>query len=133
MAVMIAVAITFHYWALGQLLRLIPEDNKSQSHFWRSLSILMLLFLVHVIEISWYTLGMKLATDWLHLGRVGLHGHQTWMDYFYYAASTYSTLGLSEMPIGHLKIITGLTSLSGFILITWSATFFYTIMGRKPE
>ncbi len=55
------------------------------------------------------------------------------MDYFYHSAVSYSTLGLSEVPEGHLKIMTALESLTGIMLLTWSATFFYSVMGRNPK
>jgi len=38
-------------------------------------------------------------------------------------------LGLSDFqPTGALKIIAGLEALTGFLLITWSASFGYTAM-----
>lgn len=45
---------------------------------------------------------------------------------------TYTTLGLSEFsPTGHLKLLTGFEALLGFVMLTWSATFFYSISHRN--
>jgi hypothetical protein len=132
--VLVASTVVVHYYALGRLLRLIPSDFQSHSHFLRSVSILLLIVVIHLIEILWFTAGYYIALEYCGIGRFTSSFKPVFLDYFYYSLVTYTTLGLSEFSAeGYLKIITGLEALTGFILITWSATFFYTLMGREAE
>lgn len=48
------------------------------------------------------------------------------LDYLYFSAASYTTLGLSRFePTGNLKIVTALEALTGSLMITWSASFGY--------
>jgi len=54
------------------------------------------------------------------------------LEIFYMSVISYTTLGLSNsVPTGVMKIIIGVESLIGFIMITWSASFFYAIVESK--
>ncbi len=49
----------------------------------------------------------------------------------YFSAVSYTTLGLGDVtPEGALRMITGVESLSGFILIGWTVTFTYLAMEK---
>src|SRR3954463_8115320 len=51
------------------------------------------------------------------------------LDAIYLSATTFSTLGFGDLtPIGPVRFVTGTESVSGFILITWSASFLYLEM-----
>jgi len=51
------------------------------------------------------------------------------LDAVYLSATTFSTLGFGDLvPLGPLRFICGTEALSGFILITWSASFLYLEM-----
>jgi len=50
--------------------------------------------------------------------------------------TSYTTLGIGEVyPTVPLRLIVGMASLNGFLLITWSASFTYLVMQRywHPE
>lgn len=125
--------IAFHYWTLGQLLRCLPPKDEPHSHFLRSFSVLIILVAAHVVEILWFALGLYSAGEKLDLGRLTGFSGNGFMDYFYHSAATYTTLGLSQVPTDHLRFITAMEALTGIIILTWSATFFYSVMGREPE
>lgn len=125
------IAVAFHYWSLGRLLRCLPSHCDQRNHFLRSLLVLLLLVSVHLVVIVVFAVGLYLIS--LDSGLEHLEGGlgQRFMDFFYHSAVTYSTLGMSEMPQGHIKFMTALESLTGIILLTWSATFYYSVMGRE--
>ena len=51
------------------------------------------------------------------------------LDAVYLSATTFSTLGFGDVtPVGPVRFLTGTESVSGFILITWSASFLYLEM-----
>jgi hypothetical protein len=62
-----------------------------------------------------------------HLGPVALH----LFDYIYFSSATYSTVGFGDLaPVGPIRFLAGTEGLTGFVLITWSASFTYLEMER---
>jgi hypothetical protein len=61
----------------------------------------------------------------------GLSGHLEGdlLDYFYFSMATYTTLGIGDLhPSGVMRLIAGIESLNGLVLIGWSASFTYLTM-----
>lgn len=53
-------------------------------------------------------------------------------DYLYFAGASFGTLGYTQLEAhGAIRLLVMTLSLSGFMLITWSATFIYTIWGES--
>jgi hypothetical protein len=53
-------------------------------------------------------------------------------DYIYFAGVSFGTLGYTQLEAhGAIRLLIMMISLSGFMLITWSATFIYTIWGES--
>jgi hypothetical protein len=123
----------FRYWVMVQLLQLMPEKDGGGSSFLRSLTVLILLFFAHVLEILYFAAGLYYSSTLLKLGSLGNMIGNNFMDYFYHSAVTYSSLGMSELPSGHLRFMTALESLTGIIILTWSATFFYGVIGQNTK
>ena len=62
-----------------------------------------------------------------------LHGNfeGSLLDCVYFSFTTYTTLGFGDIqPRGDLRFLTGLESLTGLLLITWTASFLYLEMTR---
>ncbi|AKH43927.1 hypothetical protein WYH_02900 [Croceibacterium atlanticum] len=52
-------------------------------------------------------------------------------ELLYFSGTTFTTLGLThQQASGPIRLLVMLQSLGGFMLITWSATFVYTIWGE---
>lgn len=48
------------------------------------------------------------------------------LDCLYFSFTTFSTLGFGDIePSGYLRFLTGIESLTGLVLITWTASFLY--------
>ena len=48
----------------------------------------------------------------------------SFVDFFYFSITTYTTLGIGDVyPLGNMRIVVGLQSLVGLMLIAWTATF----------
>jgi hypothetical protein len=58
------------------------------------------------------------------------------LDAVYLSAETFTTVGFGDLaPRGAIRFLAGTEALTGFILITWSASFLYLEMEqywRKP-
>lgn len=53
-------------------------------------------------------------------------------DHLYFAGVSFGTLGYTQLVAhGAIRLLVMMISLSGFMLITWSATFIYTIWGES--
>lgn len=96
------------------------------------LRIIFALLGLHIIEIWCYGIGFWLlllapGTGYVH----GEQGMDTLFDAIYLSATTYTTLGIGDLaPVGAIRLLSGLESLTGLLLITWSASFTYLEMSR---
>lgn len=97
----------------------------------RILFIVCGLILVHIVEIWLFALGIIIAKDEGSLGHIsGAEDHQI-LDYVYYSAMCYTTVGFGDMlPLGALRFIAAIESLMGLTMISWSASFTYLEMRR---
>jgi len=88
-------------------------------------------FAAHTIEV-WI---FALAYYWMNKidGWGSLQGNidGSLLDCAYFSFTTYTTLGFGDVaPHGNLRYLTGLESLTGLLLITWTASFLYLEMTR---
>ena len=61
----------------------------------------------------------------------GEHGITSLFDAVYFSATAYTTLGLGDLsPVGAIRMLAGMESVTGLLLITWSASFTYLEMSR---
>lgn len=115
---------------LGVLHRLMLRFNRSDRNgagVW--IGAFLLIGALHLIEAGIYGVALK-------TGQVlGLGGFESagsvvsTMDSFYFALVTYTSLGLGDIyPTGHLRLIAGIASLNGFLLISCSAAFLFKII-----
>ncbi|MCP4355044.1 MAG: two pore domain potassium channel family protein [Proteobacteria bacterium] len=55
-------------------------------------------------------------------------------DYFYYSLTVYTSLGFGDItPTGGLRILSGLETMNGLMMITWSASYTYIVMTRHID
>jgi len=87
----------------------------------------------HIIEIWLFAFGYYLMINMEGLGLGTLAGYtdQSLLDCSYFSFTTYTTVGLGDIyPIGELRFLAALESLTGFLLITWSASYIFIEMQR---
>jgi hypothetical protein len=57
--------------------------------------------------------------------------HGEWLDYVYFSITTFTTLGIGDVYAhGPLRLVAGVESLNGLVLIGWSASFTYITMEK---
>lgn len=60
-----------------------------------------------------------------------LGGDKSILTYAYFSTTTYTTLGYGDIiPTGPLRFLASVEALTGFLLVTWSASFTYLEMQR---
>jgi hypothetical protein len=86
---------------------------------------------LHVAEI--WVFGTAIWLLLLFPATGSLNGPET-VDFFecvYLSAVTFSTVGFGDIaPVGAIRFLSGTEALTGFVLITWSASFTYLEMER---
>ena len=86
---------------------------------------------LHVIEI--WLFGTAIWALLLIRGTGSLHGPESaeLLECIYLSAVTFSTVGFGDIaPVGPIRFLAATEALTGFVLITWSASFTYLEMER---
>lgn len=87
---------------------------------------------LHVIEIWLFGLSQWLLLRHVpDVGAISNDPHPHIFDVVYMSATTFSTVGYGDLaPRGPLRFLFGTEALTGFVMITWSASFTYLEMER---
>lgn len=84
---------------------------------------------LHLLEIGAYALLFVLSVGPLGLGAFQGAAPASPMDYFYYAAEAYASLGYGDVyPTGALRLIASIAPLNGILLLTWSGSFLFSLV-----
>ena len=84
---------------------------------------------LHLLEIGAYALLFSLSGGPLGLGAFQGATPSSPMDYFYYAAEAYASLGYGDVyPTGDLRLIASIAPLNGILLLTWSGSFLFSVV-----
>ena len=87
---------------------------------------------VHLAEVTFYAGAYALGANVFRLGWLGGSSGNAALDFFYFAAQTYSTLGYGDLvPVGALRLIASVESLNGLMLLSWSGAFLYGVLDRE--
>jgi hypothetical protein len=125
---LVASSFYLHFRALRQGATYIArlKANPRQT----MMMIMAIIFIAHIVEIILFAAVYKLMIL-SGLGElVGSHT-STANDFFYFSIATYTTLGIGDIvPEGAIRVVAGVESLAGLVLITWSASFTYLVMER---
>jgi len=125
----IALAVLIHYEFLYRITTYIPK-MKIKHRFRIVFGVFGALF-AHSIEIWIF------ATAYYYLPKIEGWGTITgefdgsFMDSVYFSYTTFTTLGVGDIqPNGLIRHLVGIESLTGLLLITWTASFLYFEMQR---
>lgn len=123
----VAMAVLVHYEFLYRIARNLPK--LPIHHRYRIVVGTFGLLIAHSIEVWIF------ATAYYYMNQAGGWGTLTGnfdgslLDCVYYSFTVYTTLGFGDIsPLGMLRYLTGLESLTGLLLITWTASFLYLEM-----
>lgn len=123
----VACAVLVHYEFLHRLTVMMPRLNLR--HRFRIVFGVFGALIAHAIEVWIFAASfywMHHAEGWGELqGNFG----GSLLDCAYFSFTTFTTLGFGDIaPLGALRYLTGLESLTGLVLITWTASFLYLEM-----
>jgi len=128
-AATLALAVLLHYEGLGWLsarLTALPGLRRRKVLFG-----VYGVIVLHVAEIWLFGGCLWALTHFPNAGAISGAQDSILLEAVYLSATTFSTLGFGDVtPIGPIRFLTGTESVSGFILITWSASFLYLEMQK---
>lgn len=97
----------------------------------RVLAAIFVVLGLHVVEIWLFGLGFWALLMWSPAGTIVGAPAAGLLDCIYFSAATYTTVGFGDLaPQGPIRFLAGTEALTGFVLITWSASFTYLQMER---
>lgn len=125
----VALSVLTHYEGLSLayqgLARMPGAHNRTKVLY--GIGAVLLLHVCEVWIFGLVTWELLMHPGFGSLGPAALH----LFDVIYFSASTYTTLGFGDLaPIGPIRFLSGTEALTGFVLITWSASFTYLEMER---
>jgi len=125
----VVVAVMLHYEASVFLSRLMGRTKRSNRK--RILILVFGLLIAHVAEIWIFGVASWLLHFNQDMGMLASQHPVGLLDYIYLSATTYTTLGYGDVvPIGPIRAMYGTESLTGLVLITWSASLTFLEMQR---
>ncbi|ARU18244.1 potassium channel family protein [Croceicoccus marinus] len=129
--VLFAISLYFHMWMLRGAKALSPP-GKEPRHL-RVLAGSSLVLASHLVIAGIFAGGMYVASLW-GLGALEQDVIDSWMDYYYFALITVSTVGLGDiLPAGHMRAISGIAALTGFLMISCTAQYLYQTMSKQEN
>jgi len=127
--VVVILAVLTHYEGLHNFSRWMGNTRLRP----RIRIVLMIygLLLLHALEITLFGSAYWLLSQNPGYGELAAAQSLNFWDYTYFSATVYSTLGFGDLvPTHSFRLIAGVESVSGLLLITWSASFTYLEMVR---
>jgi hypothetical protein len=126
---LISLAILIHYEMLRLLSVLIPK--LPTQHRLKVVTGLLGALTAHVIEIWMFGIGYYWLIETGQFGTLTGNYTHSLLDSVYFSFATYSSLGFGDIyPTEYLRFLAGLETLTGLVLITWTASFMYIEMQK---
>ena len=126
----VAIAVVLHYEVLSRLHRFLDTTHMGERP--RILTLIFVLLFTHIAEIWLFGLGALYLLQTPELGGIANLQHVTLFDPVYLSATTYTTLGYGDLtPTGNIRFLYGMESLTGLVLVTWSASLTFIELQRQ--
>lgn len=125
--VLVAVLGVVHHVALRALRGLArPVDSRPNRSI---LTAFIGLLVIHTVEIVAFALAFRALLEVPNIGSLSVEeGRLSWDDLLYFSGINFTTVGYTSIDAtGPFRLISMMQSLGGFMVLTWSATFLYSI------
>ena len=127
---LVLMTIAIHYEALRLTSALAPKLSFLSPRP-RLIFVVTAIFAAHTLEVWLWAFGYYVGLHWLDMGGFGGEPISTLREMVYFSVVSYTTLGIGDIyPLEGLRLLTGVESLAGLLMITWSASFTYLTMEK---
>lgn len=125
----VTLAVMVHYEFLSFLTRALKKMRAA--HRFRIVAGVLGAMLAHSIEIWIFALAYYFMHGHGHFGDLIGNFTGSLLDCAYFSFTVFTTLGFGDIePTGPLRFMAGLESLTGLLLIAWTASFLFYEMQR---
>lgn len=125
----VALVVMIHYEFIHQLSLYISKIHLR--HRFRILVGVFGALLAHTIEIWVFALAFYFMHNNDNWGTLTGNFDGSLLDCVYFSFTAFSTLGFGDIvPLGELRFLVGIESLTGLVLITWTASFLFLEMQK---
>ncbi|MAD73729.1 MAG: transporter [Rheinheimera sp.] len=125
----IGLATSSHYFCLHRLKTWM--NNTRLSPFLTLLGLVYGITLSQLIAAMWFAISFKVSIS-IGLGALGGEVPITFIETFYFSIINLTTLGMSPVePLGHLYLLAGLEAMTGFLLVSCSASLIFKTMNKQ--
>lgn len=128
--VLVALCVLLHYETLRLLNDHVPKFRIVSIRA-KVLVALVGALVSHLAQIAIFAVAYWLLKDNFGMGGFGGTFQDTLGSFVYFSSETYTTLGFGDIyPTGPLRMICGIESLVGLLMVSWTASFTYLEMRR---
>jgi hypothetical protein len=130
----VALCVALHYEVLSGCNRNLARFSQRRRP--RVVILIFIVLAVHVVEIWLFGVGYLLLLHDPDVGTLKGLTDLSLPEYVYFSATTYTTVGFGDVvPVGAIRFLSGMEALTGFVMITWSASYTFLEMQRdwKPS
>lgn len=97
----------------------------------RILVVIFATFTAHLLEVLLFAAAFHALAEGAGMASLAGNVHGGFYDYVYFSLSNYTSLGLGDLYlVDTLRILSGVETLIGLLMIAWSASFTYLAMER---
>lgn len=126
---LMALTVLVHYEFLRLLTLAIPK--LAIAHRYRIVIGVFGALIAHVIEVWLFGLAYYGLIQLDGFGELRGNFDGSVLECVYFSFTNYTTLGYGDIePIGPIRFLTGIESLTGLVMITWTASFLFFEMQR---
>jgi hypothetical protein len=127
--VLVLLVVLVHYEVLRFTSLLLPRLTIRPRQ--RILVVILAAFLAHAVEVGLYAVAYYFLADDVGLGHFGGSFQNHFSDFLYFSTATYTSLGYGDIyPVGGLRLLAGIETVVGLMMIGWSASFTYLAMEK---
>ena len=130
----VSLCVVLHYEVLNACNRYLPLLSNRRRR--RVLILIFAVLLTHIAEIWLFGTGYFVLVHLWGIGSLAGLSAPALPDFVYFSAITYTTVGSGDaVPVGAIRFLVGMEALTGFVMITWSASYTFLEMQRdwRPE
>ncbi|MBM3604965.1 MAG: hypothetical protein FJX25_09455 [Alphaproteobacteria bacterium] len=121
----------FHHFALLELRRLTSDAKEHPNR--AIITVFIGLLAIHLAEILFFAGVYHALLSWTEMGKLQ-ELDRSWTGLIYFSGINFTTLGYTQIEAaGPLRLINMTQSLGGFMILTWSATFIYSVWKKALE
>lgn len=128
-ALLVLATVLIHYEVLRYTSLLLPRLTIPPRP--RILVVILAAFFAHTVEVWLFAGAYYFLADYYVIGGFAGVFESQFVDYLYFSTATYTSLGYGDIyPLGGLRIMAGIETIAGLMMIGWSASFTYLTMEK---